>query len=300
MKEKREGRPEKIKEWKQHSCTSRNFRSSKRHFSIKAVISVCRDLGANFTKICSQVCFSFTLVCREITRPMPSCTMQARNRCASNPITGFTHCFQNSFTNLDIKKAIDGSPNVFLGSKPKKISQTIYIKHSSFWLLWYGQSLNNLPITVHESSETRTAPPAAFVSQEEVWLCMPMQLPNPFHSFSVTTILHPTNAKNVSQTHNDDEHPHLLPRSLLHVPTICILPHTGNHFKFHCTKRWTNNDYYWTILNPSSISPWGKFYFLSFGVDMVNTVIRNRREIVFQCLNSKVSFYRCISDASLS
>lgn len=126
------------------------------------------------------------------------------------------------------------------------------------------------------------------------------QLPNPFHSFSVTTILHPTNAKNASQTHNDDEHPHLLPPSLLHVPTICILPHTGNHFKFHCTKRWTNNDYYWTILNPSSISPWGKFYFLSFGVDMVNTVIRNRREMVFQCLKSKVSFYRCISDASLS
>lgn len=33
---------------------------------------------------------------------------------------------------------------------------------------------------------------------------------------------------------------------------------------------------------------------------MVSTVIRNRRDTVFQWLKSKVSFYRCISDASLS
>lgn len=73
------------------------------------------------------------------------------------------------------------------------------------------------PWIIHQLQcrETRTVPQSALTSQEEVWMCKALQLPN----LSIPSQLYKPSlldAKTVSRKHNDDHHPYFLPSKLLH------------------------------------------------------------------------------------
>lgn len=117
-------------------------------------------------------------MCHEITCLLSSCTILARNRCALHPITGLENCFKNCFTYqhyTDINKANDGSPSMFSASDKIKLYLACMV------LAVVVRSVHEYSTNYSAASgKTTTVPQAALVSQEEVWLCMAMQLSNPF------------------------------------------------------------------------------------------------------------------------
>lgn len=114
---KKEGGPERIREWKQHSCSSRLFQSVKRHFLIKAILAFYLELWAIFTKSSSQVVF-LSLFC---VIKLHACRPHVQYWQETDVPLNYGVCFKNF---LPIRIALTLTKHMKL---EKKISQTIYI-----------------------------------------------------------------------------------------------------------------------------------------------------------------------------